>query len=72
MLEAILWDNDGVLVDTERLYYKSTKEALSETGVDLTEELFKTISLKQGRSSFDLAAERRHDAGIGSRCHLNR
>ena len=58
MLEAILWDNDGVLVDTERLYYESTKEALSETGVELTEELFKTISLKQGRSSFDLAAER--------------
>ncbi|MBN2539365.1 MAG: HAD family phosphatase [Deltaproteobacteria bacterium] len=58
MLEAILWDNDGVLVDTERLYFESTKESLLETGVELTEDLFKTISLKEGRSCFDLAAER--------------
>jgi len=58
MLEAILWDNDGVLVDTEKLYYESTKEALSGVGIELTEELFKMISLKQGRSCFDLAAER--------------
>ncbi|HOO89987.1 MAG TPA: HAD family phosphatase [Syntrophales bacterium] len=57
MLEAILWDNDGVLVDTERLYFESTSTVLHETGVELTEELFKTISLKEGRSCFDLAAE---------------
>ena len=58
MLEVILWDNDGVLVDTERLYYESTKEILSGVGIELTEELFKMISLQQGRSCFALAAER--------------
>jgi HAD superfamily hydrolase (TIGR01509 family) len=54
VLEAILWDNDGVLVDTERLYFESTREVLHEAGVYLTEELFKTISLREGRSCFDL------------------
>ncbi len=37
MLKGILWDNDGVLVDTEHLYYLSNKELLSEYNLDLTE-----------------------------------
>lgn len=56
MIKAVIWDNDGVLVDTEELYFKATREALSEIGIDLTSELFAQISLKQGRSTFDLAA----------------
>jgi HAD superfamily hydrolase (TIGR01509 family) len=58
MIRAVFWDNDGVLVDTERLYYQATRELLLTTGVDLTEELFRRISLVEGRSSFILAAER--------------
>jgi len=56
MLKAILWDNDGVLVDTEGLYYRATRDALAGVGVDLTPELFMQISLRQGRSAFDVAA----------------
>jgi beta-phosphoglucomutase-like phosphatase (HAD superfamily) len=56
MLKAILWDNDGVLVDTEELYFEASREVLLETGVDLTIELFVQISLKQGQSTFDLTA----------------
>ena len=52
MIKAVFWDNDGVLVDTEKLYFKATREVLSEIGVDLTTELFAQISLKQGRSVF--------------------
>jgi len=33
---AILWDNDGVLVDTERLYFQSTQEVFARAGIDLT------------------------------------
>ena len=58
MIKAVFWDNDGVLVDTEKLYFKATREVLSEIGVDLTTELFAQISLKQGRSVFDLASAR--------------
>lgn len=56
MIRAVLWDNDGVLVDTEELYFKATREVLAKIGVDLTTELFIQISLKQGRSALELAA----------------
>jgi len=55
MIRAVFWDNDGVLVDTEMLYYRSTRDVLRRVGVDLTVAAFIDISLKQGRSVFDLA-----------------
>ncbi len=58
---AILWDNDGVLVDTEPVFYEVTGEALAEFGVTLTEELYVDFSLRRGHSLFELAAER----GVG-------
>ena len=58
LIRAVFWDNDGVLVDTEKIYYQATRELLLTTGVELTEELFRRISLVEGRSSFILAAER--------------
>jgi HAD superfamily hydrolase (TIGR01509 family) len=58
MIKAIFWDNDGVLVDTEKLYFQATRELLLGTGVTLTEALFQRISLAEGRSAFALAAEK--------------
>ena len=57
MLKAIIWDNDGVLVDTERLYYCATKEVLSGVGIELSIDLFIEFSLKQGESAFNLALQ---------------
>jgi HAD superfamily hydrolase (TIGR01509 family) len=59
---TILWDNDGVLVDTEGLYFRATQTALRKVGIDLTPEQFKEISLRRGESTFRLAIE----AGIGA------
>jgi HAD superfamily hydrolase (TIGR01509 family) len=58
MIRAVFWDNDGVLVDTEKLYFQATRELLLRAGVTLTPALFKQISLDEGRSAFDLAAEK--------------
>jgi HAD superfamily hydrolase (TIGR01509 family) len=58
MLRAIFWDNDGVLVDTERLYYDATRAALGRAGVELTEEAYEDLSLRQGLSVFDLLRRR--------------
>ncbi len=58
MIRAIFWDNDGVLVDTERLYFQASQEILKETGIVLEEKQFQNISLKEGRSVFDLALEK--------------
>jgi len=56
MVEAILWDNDGVLVDTEGLFYKATRLALARAQVDLTPELYLDYAMRQGRSTLELVA----------------
>lgn len=40
MLQAILWDNDGVLVDTERLFYEANRELFRPLGLELSEQHF--------------------------------
>lgn len=40
MLKTIFFDNDGVLVDTERYFYQANKEIFLELGIALTAELF--------------------------------
>lgn len=55
---AILWDNDGVLVDTERWYFHTTREVLAEVGIDLTEELYFEHFLASSGGVWPLAAAR--------------
>ncbi|MBC3872900.1 HAD family hydrolase [Undibacterium flavidum] len=40
MKHGILWDNDGVLVDTEGLFYQANRSLFAEHDIDLTPELF--------------------------------
>lgn len=56
--DAILFDNDGVLVDTEPLFLQATQELLATIDIRLTVEDFHDISMRQGRSVFDLAKAR--------------
>jgi HAD superfamily hydrolase (TIGR01509 family) len=55
---TVLWDNDGVLVDTEGLYFRASQQILETVGVHLTREQFVDISLRRGESTFQLAAQR--------------
>jgi len=55
---TILFDNDGVLVDTEHLFYRASAEILRGVGVELTERRFIEVSLGEGRSNFDALRER--------------
>lgn len=57
-IEAVFWDNDGVLVDTERLFFEACRDVLLDHGVELSLDDFIDISLTQGRSCFELLAER--------------
>lgn len=57
MVKALLWDNDGVLVDTEPLYYRANRDELRERGIELTREDYLRVSLVEGRSCVSLAAE---------------
>ncbi len=69
---ALLWDNDGVLVDTEPLFFQATREALSGFGVRLREDIYVDFALRHGRSLFDLIAERGVDEDEIQRTRLRR
>jgi HAD superfamily hydrolase (TIGR01509 family) len=56
-MKAILWDNDGVLIDTEGFFFQATRNALGSAGVELSRERYVEWSLREGRSSFDLLRE---------------
>jgi HAD superfamily hydrolase (TIGR01509 family) len=55
MIKAIFWDNDGVLVATEHLYFQASAEVLAPLGIELTAQTFADISLRRGESVLDLA-----------------
>jgi HAD superfamily hydrolase (TIGR01509 family) len=61
MFKAILWDNDGVLVETEHLYFQATQHVLRSVGIHLTQDQYIEFFLVQGRGAWHLAEE----LGIG-------
>lgn len=56
--DAIFFDNDGVLVDTEPLFLRATQEVLASVGVELTAETYHELSMRQGRTVFELVRAR--------------
>jgi HAD superfamily hydrolase (TIGR01509 family) len=57
MIKAIFWDNDGVLVDTEHLYFRATQEILSSVGFELTEKQFIELFLIEARGAWHLVQQ---------------
>jgi HAD superfamily hydrolase (TIGR01509 family) len=53
--EAVLFDNDGVLVDTETLFFETTRSAFGRLGLDLTPEIWGLQYLAESKSSRDIA-----------------
>lgn len=62
MIKAIFWDNDGVLVDTEGLFFRANQETLAGVGITLRWEQFEEISLTHGGSVLQLAEKPGTDA----------
>jgi HAD superfamily hydrolase (TIGR01509 family) len=58
MIKAIFWDNDGVLVETEHLYFHATRDVLASVGIALTEEQYIDLFLAQGKGAWHLAEEK--------------
>ena len=58
MFDAILFDNDGVLVDTEHLYFRANQEALAGVGVQLDAAAYVELFLRQGKGAWHLARAR--------------
>lgn len=57
-IDAILFDNDGILVDTEPLFLQATQEILATVDVALTAADYHEISMRRGETVFDLAEAR--------------
>ncbi len=53
--DAIFFDNDGILVDTEPLFLEATREILATVGVVVTADDYHEISMRKGGTVFDLA-----------------
>ncbi len=58
MIKAIFWDNDGVLVDTEKLYFQANKETFKKIGIELSEEIYVEYFLKRSSGTWHLAEAR--------------
>jgi HAD superfamily hydrolase (TIGR01509 family) len=58
LFDAILFDNDGVLVDTEELYFRACRETLAAVGVTLELATYIETLLREGIGVWHLAEAR--------------
>jgi len=64
--KAILWDNDGVLVDTERLFFQANRDLFADHGLELTHRAFFDWFLLDNCGGWHLFRARGHsEASIG-------
>ena len=63
MLKAILWDNDGVLSDTERLFFEANRRVLAGHGVALSHADYVAWYLEDHRGAWHVLRARGHDEG---------
>lgn len=59
--EAILWDNDGVLVDTEKYFYEAARQILKKAGFDFTRRMFTELVLIKAIGPWHLLKEHGYD-----------
>jgi HAD superfamily hydrolase (TIGR01509 family) len=61
MYRTILWDNDGVLVKSEDLYFEATREIMREVKVELTLDTYRRHFLRESGGAWHLVLERGYD-----------
>jgi len=62
MKKYILFDNDGVLVETEQYYYRANVKALAELGLELSFDLYMEI-MARGGTAWELAKKHSFSQG---------
>lgn len=55
--KAIFWDNDGVLVDTEKYYFEATYLTMKKVGFELTKEQYIEFFLTQATGAWHLLGQ---------------
>ncbi len=64
MANFILWDNDGVLVDTEELYFLCNRDFYRELGLELSEQQFFQCFLLDNIGAWHLLPQRLSETDI--------
>ena len=54
MLKAVLFDMDGVIVDTEPLHHKAYQQMFSEVGIDVSSEMYEGFT---GQSTYGICVQ---------------
>ncbi len=57
MIKAILWDNDGLLVDSESIFFEHTRAVFAEFGFELGQEYWGIEYLGKARHTRQVAEE---------------
>lgn len=63
MKKFLLFDNDGVLVETEKYYYEANVKALSEIGLKLTFDVYMEI-MARGGTAWEVAQQAGHSQEV--------
>jgi len=71
-IQGVLWDNDGVLVNTEQLFYESNRELLLPYGVDLTPKQFFDWFLDNNYGAWHVLLGQGHDIALIDRLRAER
>ena len=58
MFKAILWDNDGVLVDTEHLYCEATRQVFASAGIVIGDDDYRSMFLTGNMGAWQLLTGR--------------
>jgi HAD superfamily hydrolase (TIGR01509 family) len=57
MIKAVFFDNDGVLVETEHLYFQASRAVFERQGIILSEAMYVEYFLRQGKGTWFLLEE---------------
>ncbi len=57
MIKYLFFDNDGVLVDTEKYFFEATRIVLAQNGIELTKEKFIELTLIGNEGGWRLARD---------------
>ncbi|MEJ2109392.1 MAG: HAD family phosphatase [Acidobacteriota bacterium] len=66
MVQAVLWDNDGILVNSESVFYEITRAAFAQLGLVLTREIWGIRFLGNGVGSREIAMSMGADPEIST------
>jgi|MudIll2142460700_1097286.scaffolds.fasta_scaffold45970_2 HAD superfamily hydrolase (TIGR01509 family) len=72
MYRTILWDNDGILVRSEDLYFEATREIMREVRVELTLETYRRYFLRESGGAWHLVREQGYDQPFVERLRVAR